>query len=149
MSTQHITVDDLSQLTFEVVVQIEKHHLQQIVLDSSTEILGDIWFGSLPGLPPFVSLRLSTSFGEITKPSGRQVFVSSPAPHAIFDGLYSVKLEFFKQLIQRHGFGVVCWSETDGEALVSIEVLDEQLIGAFFQVCDKTIGNLRYCNTTS
>jgi hypothetical protein len=39
---------------FEEAIQIEKHTLQQIVLQRPNDILGGIWFGSLRGylLPP-------------------------------------------------------------------------------------------------
>jgi hypothetical protein len=106
--------------------------------------VGDIWFGNLPGSAPFVSLRLSGALGDIIKPSGREVFIRLPAPDAnrIFEGVYSIKLECFRELIQRDGFGGTFWNETGGEAFVSIEVMDEQLIADFFQAYEQAIGDL-------
>ena len=82
--------------------------------------------------------------GDIIKPSGREVFIRSPAPDAnrIFEGVYSIKLECFMELIQRDGFGGTFWNKTGGKAFVSIEVMDEQLIADFFQVCEQAISDL-------
>jgi hypothetical protein len=82
--------------------------------------------------------------GDIIKPFGREVFIPSPAPDAnrIFEGVYSVKLEYFRELIQRDGFGRTYWNETRGKAFVSIEVMDEKLIVDFFQACKQAIGDL-------
>lgn len=90
----------------------------------------------MPGFVPFVSLRLSEALGDIIKPSGREVFIYSPAPDAnrIFEGVYSINLECFMELIQRDGFGGTFWNETGGKAFVSIEVMDEQLVADFIRV---------------
>jgi hypothetical protein len=80
--------------------------------------------------------------GDIIKPSGREVFLPSPAPDAnkIFEGVYSIKLRCFIKLIQRDGFGGTFWNETEGKAFVSIEVLDEKL-GADFIRVGKWVGS--------
>jgi hypothetical protein len=80
--------------------------------------------------------------GDIIKPSGQEVFLSSPAPDAnkIFEGVYSIKLRCFIKLIQRDGFGGIFWNETEGKAFVSIEVLDEKL-GADFIRVGKWVGS--------
>lgn len=126
------------------MIQFEKNLLQQIVLDSPAAILGDIWFGSLPGLVPFVSLRLSEAFGDVIKPSGREVFIRSPAPDAnkTYNYAYSLNSKSFMKLIQRDGFGGTFWNETNGEAFVSIEVMDQILAADFFQACREANGGL-------
>jgi hypothetical protein len=43
----------------------------------------------------------------------------------------SIELKCFRELIQRDGFGPVFWNESGGEAFVSMEVIDEKLIGDF------------------
>lgn len=82
--------------------------------------------------------------GDVFKPSGQEVFIRSPSPDAnkIFEGVYSIKLQCFMELIQRDGFGGTFWNETEGKAFVSIEVLDKQLIADFFQACEQAIGGL-------
>jgi hypothetical protein len=81
---------------------------------------------------------------DIIKPSGREVFIRSPAldTNRIFEGVYSIKLECFRELIQRDGFGGTFWNETGGEAFVSIEVMDKKLIADFFQAYEQAIGDL-------
>jgi hypothetical protein len=42
--------------------------------------------------------------------------------------VYSIKLEHFRELFQRDGFGPIIWTDCDVGGFVIIEVIDEQLI---------------------
>ncbi len=124
---------------FEGAIQFEKHTLQQIVLERPNDILGGIWFGSLRGYPPFVSLRLSKSLGNIVKPFGRNFYVSEPSPDASSTGtyitkIYLIELGCFRQMIQRDGFGTIFWNDCGEEAFVTMEVTDEGLVADFIRV---------------
>uniref|UniRef100_A0A1Y1K5F7 Uncharacterized protein n=1 Tax=Photinus pyralis TaxID=7054 RepID=A0A1Y1K5F7_PHOPY len=123
------------------VIQFEKQTLQQIVLERPTNILGDIWFGSPPGFVPFVSLRLSGELRDIIKLSGQDVLMPEPSrdTSGTFTGVYSIKLECFRQLIQRDGFGAIFWNEYGGEAFVAMQVMDKELIAAFIQASQTTV----------
>jgi hypothetical protein len=89
----------------EEAIQIEKHTLYQIVLERPNDILGGIWFGSLPGYPPFVSLRLPRALDIIVRPSSKGVYIPEPSPGAssTVTGTYLIKLGVFRQMIQRDG----------------------------------------------
>jgi hypothetical protein len=119
---------------FEGAIQFEKHTLQRIVLERPTDILGGIWFGSPLGYPS-VSLRLSRVLGNIVKPSGREVYVRGPSlgDSSTVMGLFLIKLEYFKQMIQRDGFGEVFWNECGEEAFVTMQVVDERLVADFIR----------------
>jgi hypothetical protein len=39
------------------------------------------------------------------------------------------------ELIQRDGFGDICWNETKGKGFVSIDVIDKKLILDFIKAC--------------
>jgi hypothetical protein len=108
-----------------------------MVINTPIDILGEIWFGNPQGFSPFVSLRLPEALGSIIKPLGREVFIPTPSPDAkkIFNGLYSIKPEWFMELIQRDGFGDICWNETKGKGFVSIDVIDKKLILDFIKAC--------------
>jgi hypothetical protein len=121
------------------VIQFEKHALYRIVLERPTDILGGIWFGSLLGYPPFVSLRLPKSLGNIFKLSGQEVYVAEPSPDAssagtYFKGIYLIELECFRQMIQRDGFGKIFWNDCGEGAFVTMQVVDKGLVADFIRV---------------
>jgi len=120
---------------FEGAIRFEKHTLQQIVLERPTDILGGIWFGSPQGYPPCVLLRLPRALDIIVKPSGQEVYVPGPSPGAssTTTRIYLIKLECFKQMIQRDGFGVIFWNECGEEAFVTMEVIDAGLAEDFIR----------------
>jgi hypothetical protein len=121
--------------TFEGAIRFEKHTLQRIVLERPTDILGGIWFGSPQGYPPCVLLRLPKALDIIIKPSGQEVYVPGPSPGASSTAtrIYLIKLECFKQMIQRDGFGVIFWNECGEEAFVTMEVIDTELVEDFIR----------------
>jgi hypothetical protein len=70
----------------------------------------------------------------IIKPSGQEVYVPGPSPDAsTVTGTYLIKLECFKQIIQRDGFGIIFWNECGEEAFVTMEVRDERLVADFIR----------------
>lgn len=117
-------------------MQIEKHSLHQIVLERPNDILGGIWFGSLRGYPPFVSLRLPRALDIIVRPSSQEVYIPEPSPGAssTVTGTYLIKLEVFRQMIQRDGFGEIFWNDCGEEAFVTMLVIDEGLVAEFIRV---------------
>lgn len=119
----------------EEAIQIEKHILHQIVLERPNDILGGIWFGSLRGYPPFVSLRLPRALGIIVKPSGKEVYLPEPSRDAssTVTGVHLIKLGLLRQMIQRDGFGEIFWNECGEEAFVTMQVIDERLVADFLQ----------------
>lgn len=121
--------------SFLRAIEFKKQTLQQIVFERPADILGGIWFGSLRGYPPFVSLRLQKSLGNIVKPSGQVVYVPEPSlgVSSTVTGTYLIKLECFKQMIQRDGFGTVFWNECGEEAFVTMLVMDERLAADFIR----------------
>ncbi len=82
--------------------------------------------------------------GDIIKLSGQEVLVPEPTPDAnrTFTGVYSIELKCFRQLVQRDGFGTIFWNEHRGEAFVTMEVIDEELIADFIQTSQAAIGVL-------
>jgi hypothetical protein len=120
---------------FEEAIQFEKHTLQRIVLERPTDILGGIWFGSPLGYP-LVSLRLSRALGNIVRQSGVEVYVGRPSPDAsstVTKTPYLIKLECFKQMIQRDGFGEIFWNECGEEGCVTVQVIDAGLVADFIR----------------
>ncbi|KAH6699909.1 hypothetical protein BKA61DRAFT_621262 [Leptodontidium sp. MPI-SDFR-AT-0119] len=119
-------------------VQCDKDTLCRIVRERPTDISGSIWFGCPPGYRPFVSLRLPKSLGKTVKLPSQKVHQPEPSPDAgsTFTALYSIKLGDLCQLIQRDGFGTIFWnhSREGDDAIVSVEVVDEELIAEFIQV---------------
>jgi hypothetical protein len=71
----------------------------------------------------------------LVKPSGQEVYVPGPSPDAssTVTRIYLIKLECFKQMIQRDGFGIIFWNECREEAFITIEVIDERLVADFIQ----------------
>ena len=82
-------------------IQIEKNTLYQIVLKRPNNILGGIWFGSLPEYPPFVSLRLPRALDIIVRPSSKGVYILEPSLGASSTVIetYLIKLGVFRQII--------------------------------------------------
>jgi len=121
----------LYQQRFEGAIQFEKRTLQQMVLERPTDILGGIWLCRVWGYPPFISLRLPRALDIIVKPSGQEVYVPQLSPDATMTDTKLIKFGYFKQLIQRDGFGIIFWNECGDEAFVTMEVTDERLVADF------------------
>jgi hypothetical protein len=66
-----------------------------------------------------------------------------------FTGVYSIKLEYFRQLIQRDGFGAIFWNEYRGEVFIVIQVMDKELIVDFIQASQAAISVLPILDTIS
>jgi hypothetical protein len=96
---------------FEGAIRFEKY-TQRIVLERPTDILGGIWFGSPLGYPLCVLLKLLRALDIIVKPSSQEVYVLGPSlgARSIVRRIYLIKLECFKQLIQRDRFSVIFWN---------------------------------------
>ena len=119
-------------------IQCDKDTLCRIVRERPTDILGNIWFGCPLGYWPFVSLRLPKSLGKTVKLSRQDVHQPKPSLDAgnTFTALYSIKLGYLCQLIQRDGFGTIFWNDSKegDDAIVLVEVVDEGLMVEFIQV---------------
>jgi hypothetical protein len=119
---------------FKGGIRLEKHTLQQIVLERPNDILGGIWLGSPQGYPPSVSLRLLRALDIIIKPSGQEVYAPGPPDaSSTVTGVHLIKLGVFRQMIQRDGFGEIYWNECGEDAFVTIDVVDERLVADFIQ----------------
>jgi len=116
------------------VIRIEKHTFYQIVLERPNDILGSIWFGNLPGYPPFVSLRLSRALDIMVRPYDKDkvcIPKFSPGASSVVTGKCRIKLEIFMQLIQRDGFGELYWNDCGNESFVTMTVIAEGLLADF------------------
>ena len=71
----------------------------------------------------------------IIKPSGQEVYAPGPSPNAsvTVTGVHLISLGFFRQMIQRDGFGKIFWNECGEEAFITIEVVDEGLAADFMR----------------
>ena len=101
----------------------------EIISQHPSYINGDIWFSSPPGFPSCISIKLRREAGEIIRPVGRDVSVPDLSSNGPIDGANpsSIKLENFKQLVQRDGFGSIFWSECSDGGFVSMEVVEDGL----------------------
>lgn len=73
--------------------------------------------------------------GNIIKPSGREVYIGGPSPatSSIAAGIFMIELGYFKQMIQRDGFGEIFWNECGEEAFVTMQVIDAGLVADFIR----------------
>lgn len=119
----------------EEAIQIKKNTLYQIVLKRPNNILGGIWFGSLPGYPLFVSLRLLRALDIIVRLSSKGVYILEPSPGAssTVTETYLIKLGVFRQIIQRDGFSKIFWNDCGEEAFITMLVINKGLAADFIK----------------
>ena len=71
----------------------------------------------------------------------------APDPNKTFTGVYLIGIGCFSKLIQRDGFGAIIWTESCGEAFVSIQVMDKGLITELIQAGETPIDLLLNLDT--
>jgi hypothetical protein len=100
------------------------------VLEQPNNVIGTIWIGSLPGYPPFISLTLSRELDSTIIEYGEEINLPEPSPDTavIVEGFYIIKLEHFREIIEKEGFGAIYWNECQSEGCVTIEVLDKDVV---------------------
>jgi hypothetical protein len=110
-------------------IKINKPILFQLLADPSN-IIGEVWFGRLLNLTPFVSLRLPKDLCKIAKEAGEITTLVETSPYSrTIDETYAVGIDSFLQLIKKDGFGTIVLnnSKNEQEVFVSIEVQSVEL----------------------
>jgi hypothetical protein len=106
------------------------------MLEEPNNIVGQVWFGLLPEHPPFLSLWLRMTLGEVDNLANKQIATSTPSLDArTVPRVYQIELGHFIEMIYRDGFGAATGYLDDvAKAFVTIEIQDERLVADFIRV---------------
>jgi hypothetical protein len=98
--------------------------------------MGQIWFGLLPGHPPFLSLYVRKTLGRSFQLSSTEIAMpASPVDVSnTVARVYLIALEHFNEMIKRDGFGAIRWRDQEETAFVTIEIQDNGLVADFIRV---------------
>lgn len=118
-----------------MLIQLNKPDLLQM-LEEPNNIVGQVWFGLLPEHPPFLSLWLRMTLGEVDNLANKQIATSTPSLDArTVPRVYQIELGHFIEMIYRDGFGAATGYLDDvAKAFVTIEIQDERLVADFIRV---------------
>jgi hypothetical protein len=126
--------NDARGCSLEARIQFDKPTLQRL-LKSPSDIIGTIWFGSPPGYPPMISLRLPKKLGSIVEQSGTDITIAPPPEVSItVTEMHIIGINHITDLIKMEGFGAILWHVRGPEGFVTIEVQDEELVAECLRV---------------